>query len=87
MFKGPQGMSLAGNAAAASAAAVASAAATFADTAAADKTKMGAYSLIFRAIKWWFSLALGGYATRTPHQEKINCHREIPKEIGLRKLT
>ena len=56
MFKGPQGMSLAGNAAAAAAAA-ASAAATSAATAAADKTKMCASSLIFRATKWCFSLA------------------------------
>ena len=63
MFKGPQGMSLAGNAAAAaddsadtaaavSAAVAASAAATFAATVAADKTKMCASRLIFRAIKW-----------------------------------
>ena len=51
MFKGPQGMSLAGNAAAASAAA-APAAATSAATAFADKTKMCDSSLIFRSIKW-----------------------------------
>ena len=69
MFKGPQGMSLAGNASAA-----ASAAAIFAATSAADKTKMCASSLIFR---WCFYLASGGYTTRTPHQEKIKCHREV----------
>ena len=68
MFKGPQGMSLTGNAAAAASAAVATvsaaaAAATSAATAAADKTKMCASSLIFRATKWCFSLASGGYAT------------------------
>ena len=56
MFKGPQGMSLAGNAAAASAAAAADAD-TSAATATADKTKMCASSLIFRATKWCFSLA------------------------------
>ena len=60
MFKGPQGMSLAGNAAAASAAAAAADADTSAATATADKTKMCASSLIFRATKWYFSLALGG---------------------------
>ena len=65
MFKGPQGMSLTGNAAAAAFATVATvsaaaAAATSAATAAADKTKMCASSLIFRATKWCFSLALGG---------------------------
>ena len=69
MFKGPQGMSLTGNAAAAAfatvatvsaAAAAAAAAATSAATAAADKTKMCASSLIFRATKWCFSLASGG---------------------------
>ena len=48
MFKGPQGMSLAGNASAASAAADAN---TSAATATADKTKMCASSLIFRATK------------------------------------
>ena len=47
MYKGPQGMSLAGNAAAA-----VSTAATSAATAAADKTKMCDSSLIFRPIKW-----------------------------------
>ena len=47
MFKFPQGMSLAGNASAA-----AFAAATSAATAGADKTKMCASSLIFRATKW-----------------------------------
>ena len=57
MFKGPQGMSLAGNAAAAaaavaSAAAATAAAATSAATAAADKIKMCDSSLIFRPIKW-----------------------------------
>ena len=56
MFKGPQGMSLPGNAAAAYAAAAyataASASATSAATAAADKTKMCDSSLIFRPIKW-----------------------------------
>ena len=46
MFKGPQGMSLAGNAAAAAASAAA-AAATSANTAAADKIKMCASSLIW----------------------------------------
>ena len=59
MFKGPQGMSLAGNAPAAAAAATATAvaaAASAAATAAADKTKMCASSLIFRAIKWCFCL-------------------------------
>ena len=90
MFKGPQGMSLAGNAAAASAAAdaatSAAAAATSAATAAADKTKMCASSLIFRATKWCFSLASGGYATRTPHQEKINCHREVPRADRFMKI-
>ena len=50
MFKGPQGMSLTDNAAAASAASVA---ATSATTAAAYKTKMCDFSLIFRPIKWW----------------------------------
>ena len=66
MFKGPQGMSLAGNAAAAASAAVAAASAaaaadtdTSAVTATADKTKMCASSLIFRATKWCFSLASG----------------------------
>ena len=48
MFKGPQGMSLADNAAAAYAVAA---------SAAADKTKMCASSLIFRATKLFFSLA------------------------------
>ena len=62
MFKGSQGVSLAGNAAAASAAA----AATSAATAATKKTKMCASSLIFRASKWCFSLATWGYVTRTP---------------------
>ena len=52
MFKSPQGMLLAGNVAAASAAASA-AAATSAATAYADKTKMCASSLIFKAIKWY----------------------------------
>ena len=52
MFKGPQEMLLAGNA---------SAAATSAATV-ADNAKMCASSLIFRAIKWCFSLALGGSA-------------------------
>ena len=72
MFKGPQGMSLTGNdAAAASAAvatvsaaaatdAVAASAATSAATAAADKTKMCASCPIFRANKWCFSLASVG---------------------------
>ena len=74
MFKGPQGMSLAGIDAAASSAATtaasaaataaasaaSAAAATSAATVAADKTKMCASSLIFRATKWYFSLALGG---------------------------
>ena len=46
MFKGPQGMSLTGNAAASAAAAAATSAAT-----AADKTKMCDSSLIFRPIK------------------------------------
>ena len=46
MFKGPQGMSLAGNTAAASAAAT---------SAATEKTKMCASSLIFKATKWCFS--------------------------------
>ena len=65
MFKGPQGMSLAGNAAAAAIAAAVAAAAsaavaaasTSAATAAADKTKMCASSLIFRTTKLCFSLA------------------------------
>ena len=53
MFKGPQGMSLAGNAAtAAASAAAAPAAATSAATAFADKIKMCDSSLIFRSIKW-----------------------------------
>ena len=65
MFKGPQGMSLADNAAAAYAVA-ASAAATSAATAAADKTKMCASSLIFRATKLFFSLASGAYAPPPP---------------------
>ena len=77
MFKGPQGMSLADNAAAAYAVAA---------SAAADKTKMCASSLIFRATKWCFSLASGGYATRTPHQEKINCHREVPRTDRFMKI-
>ena len=51
MFKGPQGMALAGNASA-----TASAAATSAVTAAADETKKCASSLIFRATKWCFCL-------------------------------
>ena len=46
MFKGPQGMSLAGNAAAA-AAAVAAAASAAAATAAADKNKMCIYQSNF----------------------------------------
>ena len=64
MFKGPQGMSLAGNAAAAASAAVAAASAAAAVAAsaaaatsaatAADKTKMCASSLIFRTTKWCF---------------------------------
>ena len=62
-------MSLAGNAAVATAAASAAtaaassataAAATSAATAATEKTKMCVSSLIFRATKWCFSLALGG---------------------------
>ena len=59
MFKGPQGMSLAGNSAAASAAAAA-AAATSTATTAADKNKTCASSLIFRVTKWCFSLDSGG---------------------------
>ena len=71
MFKGTQGMSLSCNsAAAASAAAAATDAATSATTTAAVKTKMCASSLIFRAIKCFFSLASGGYATRTPRVEE-----------------
>ena len=54
MFKGPQGMSLAGNAAA-------SAAATSAATV-ADKSKISASSLIFRGVKWCFYLVLGASA-------------------------
>ena len=54
---------------AASAPASAAAAASVA-TAAADKTKMCASSLIFRAIKWCFSSALGGSTPpATPHQK------------------
>ena len=54
MFKGPQGMSLAGNAAAAAVAAAASAAvaaaSTSAATAASDKTKM--YALLLCNLLW-----------------------------------
>ena len=93
MFKGPQGMSLAGNAAAAASAAVAaasaaaaaaSAAATSAATAAADKTKMCASSLIFRATKWSFrscDLLWGQWTVPKKswqffslHPKVINCH-------------
>jgi len=81
-------------AAAASAAAVAaSAAATSAATAAADKTKMCASSLIFRATKWCVSLAkifhkylrnivfLGGCSPADP--KIINCHKKSLGQIGL----
>ena len=80
MFKGPQGMSLTGNAAAAAsavvatvsaaAAAAAAAAATSAATAVADKTKMCASSLIFRANKWCFSLASRGLSHPNPPPRK-----------------
>ena len=53
MFKGPQGMSLPCNSAAAAATATSTA------TSAADKTKIYASSLIFRVTKWCFSLASG----------------------------
>ena len=100
MFKGPQGMTLAGNAAAAASAAATSAAAaaaasaaaadavdaadTSAATVAADKTKMCASSLIFRATKWSFSLCdlIWGQWTVPKkswqffslHPKVINCH-------------
>ena len=61
MFKDPQGMSLADNAAA-----TASADATSAATATADKTKMCASSLIFRATKLFFSLASWADAPEPP---------------------
>ena len=74
MFKGPQGMSLTGNAAAAFATvatvSAAAAAATSAATAVADKTKMCASSLIFRANKWCFSLASGGLSHPNPPPRK-----------------
>ena len=65
-------MSLTGNAAAAAFATVATvsaaaAAATSAATAAADKTKMCASSLIFRATKLFFSLTSWADAPQTPH--------------------
>ena len=65
MFKGPQGMLLTDNAAAAYAVA-SSAATTSAATAAADKTKMCAFSLMFRATKLFFSLASGAYNPPNP---------------------
>ena len=82
MFKGPQGMSFTDNVAATAS----SSAATFVATTAADKTKMCASSLIFKATKWCFSLASGGYTTRTPHQEKINGPKEVPRADTFMKI-
>ena len=91
MFKGLQEMSLAGNAAAAApVAAAASAAAAAASLLLLPllliRIKCVSTSLIFRATKCCFSLASMGYATRTPHQEKINYHREVPRTDRFMKI-